>query len=217
MGKPLSLSGKRFGRLRVLGKSEKRASNGCVYWHCVCDCGSKREVIGRSLVAGMTVSCGCYHKEQMRGQFVKHGLSRHPLHNKWISMKQRCYNPNHIGYHNWGGRGIGVCDEWRDDFQAFYDWCVMNGWKKGLDIDRIDNDKDYSPENCRFITRRVNLNNTRKNRYIEFDGKRMTISQWGLYLGGKPNLIQNRLGRGWPLDRALTEKADQRRNTRGLG
>ena len=92
---------------------------------------------------------------------IKHGLTGHPLHNVWITMRQRCSNPNAHQYKDYGGRNIKVCDEWNNDFQAFYDWCMENGWKKGLQIDRRNNNKNYGPTNCHFVVARKNSLNRR--------------------------------------------------------
>jgi len=102
----------------------------------------------------------------------RHGLSGHPLYTLWAGIKARCINPNHTAYENYGGRGIKICDEWSEDFKKFYDWAVMNGYEKGLDIDRIDNDGEYSPENCRFVSRIKNCANQREMRKNNSTGYR---------------------------------------------
>ena len=97
-----------------------------------------------------------------KNPFYKHGLSKHPLNGRWNMMKQRCNNPNNVKYKDYGGRGITVCDEWMNDFKKYYDWCMDNGYKQELHIDRRDNDGNYEPGNCRFVTPKVNANNKQR-------------------------------------------------------
>ncbi len=92
---------------------------------------------------------------------IKHNLSKHALFTVWGNIKSRCNNPDFPQFEDWGGRGIGICPEWENDFKVFYDWCMANGWRKGLEIDREENDGDYTPDNCRFITHRKNMLNQR--------------------------------------------------------
>ena len=112
-------------------------------------------------------------------------------------MKQRCYNINYTYYKDYGGRGIAVCDEWLNDFQAFYEWSMNNGYKDNLTIDRIDNNKGYSPNNCRWVTRKTQVQNRRNNVYITYDGKTQTLSQWADELGVRYNTLVLRHIRGW--------------------
>lgn len=126
-----------------------------------CFCGNEFETWITSVKAGLTKSCGCFETKKRIETHTTHGLYKHPLYVVWKNMKQRCYNPNATRYSDWGGRGISVCDEWINDFQAFYDWAVENGYKKGLQLDRIDNDGNYEPTNCRFITLTKNIRNSR--------------------------------------------------------
>ena len=215
MGQKENLSGERFGRLRVLRESYRRDVNGNVYWWCKCDCGTEKEIVGVSLRKAGTKSCGCLQKEAVSKCNTKHGLSRTNIYRRWTAIKQRCTNPNKKGYELWGGRGITICKEWEDDFEAFREWAISNGYRRDLDIDRIDNNKGYSPDNCRWVTRTVNLNNTRGNVRYTYDGKTMTVTQWSRYLGGSDNLITNRLKRGWCIEDALSKKAEQKFNQRG--
>ena len=129
-------------------------------------------------------------------------------------MMQRCYNPKNKGYHNYGGRGITVCEEWSTDSKAFIEWALANGYQEGLSIDRIDNNKGYSPENCRWATRKQQQNNTRKNVRVTINGETHTYAEWAEILGVDKNRFHHRLKYGWNLERVLSEppKAYFKRN-----
>lgn len=146
-----NLQGKRFGRLTALRDSGKRAC-GCVIWACLCDCGNFTEVSSNSLKRGDTRSCGCLKREKM----FKHGGTKTRLYATWKGMKRRCYSPKFRNYKCYGGRGIQVCTEWKNDFIAFRNWALNNGYADNLTIDRIDNNGNYEPSNCQFLTRPEN-------------------------------------------------------------
>lgn len=157
------LAGQRFGRLVVIREAERK--NRAVMWQCQCDCGNKTVVQSPSLRHGLTKSCGCYQRERGREVAIKrnttHGFSYHPIYSLWNGIIDRCYNPKDKHYKDYGGRGIKVCPEWRDSPKQFIEWAEANGWQKDLEIDRIDNDKGYSPGNCRFATRSEQMLNSR--------------------------------------------------------
>ena len=165
--KQVDLTGKRFERLYVVGRKDERDGSGCVFWHCRCDCGNEIQVVGVSLTRGNTRSCGCLQKERFTNR--THGMSGHPLYGVWTGMLQRCFNHKDRKYPDYGGRGIGVCDEWRRSFQAFAEWSLANGYaivsgKGRLTIDRRDNDLGYAPDNCRWVTYAVQNGNRRPYR-----------------------------------------------------
>lgn len=193
MPKILELSGKRFCRLIALYRT-KNKQHGHYKWRCICDCGNEIEVAGSSLCSGNTKSCGCLRVESATERMIQmsttHGLRRHPLYKVWDNMIQRCGNENDKDFKNYGYRGITVCNKWKNDFKIFYDWATANGWKTGLQIDRIKNNRSYEPSNCRFTTHQINNCNRRdkskygsgvtkvKNRFlarITIDGIRMRI------------------------------------------
>ena len=161
------LTNQRFGRLLVIRPTDER-KNECVLWICQCDCGNTVKVKSSDLNRGHTQSCGCLHNEQLarrtRKYDMTHGDSRGRLYCIWINMKQRCGNPNAWEYSAYGGRGISVCDEWLYNFIAFRDWALLNGYEKTLTIDRIDNDKGYCPENCRWIPQSEQYKNTQRSK-----------------------------------------------------
>lgn len=167
------LTGRRFGKLLVLERSEdiiKPDGKPIIQYKCVCDCGNETIVRYSSLVGNRTVSCGCYHKEQLGRMRRTHGLShKERLYSLWLNMKDRCYNPNNNHYASYGGRGIKICDEWLNDYMSFRTWCLENGYEEeirpsgrnNLTIDRIDVNGNYEPNNCRFISNKENCLNKR--------------------------------------------------------
>lgn len=163
MSKINNLVGKQFGRLTVI-KYDGSNKNGRALWLCQCDCGNTKTILGSSLLNGSTLSCGCYNKELVKKTNIKHNKSYSKLYKVWQGMKTRCYNKNFIYYCNYGGRGITICKEWLNDFEIFYKWAISNGYKEGLTIDRINNDGNYEPNNCRWITRAEQNRNQRKTK-----------------------------------------------------
>lgn len=133
-----------------------------------------------------------------------HNLSTTPLYRVWASIKKRCYNPNESNYARYGGRGIEVCPEWRNDFKAFYDWAMANGYRDDLSIDRIDVNGNYEPDNCRWATVKEQANNRRNSRLITYNGVTHTMTEWGDLVGIKASVIWKRLQRGWSVEATLT-------------
>lgn len=154
MGRLIDLTGQKFGRLTVIRRVENKGKK--VMWLCKCDCGGEKIAGGRVMRRGQLKTCGCFDKERI----IKGGGSAgNKLYRLRSYMITRCYNKKAINYKYYGGRGITICDEWLNDFDSFESWCIDNGWKEGLQIDRIDTNGNYDPSNCRFVTsRRNNLN-----------------------------------------------------------
>lgn len=170
-----SVLGKRFGRLTVIDHDHG------TYWLCECDCGNTRVVRRDQLLSGFTISCDACFREGARERATTHGLSKHPIYKSWDCMKRRCEYPNAVNYGQYGGRGITICDEWKD-FETFYDWSINNGYKPGLSIDRIDTNGDYKPENCRWTDRVTQANNKTNSLRVNFGGETHTVAEWSRIL-----------------------------------
>lgn len=136
---------------------------------------------------------------------IRHGLSKSPIYENWEHMIQRCNNPKYSRYYDYGGRGITICERWLS-FPNFYN-DMSASWRSGLTIERIDNSGNYTPENCRWATRKEQSNNTRKNKFIEYLGKTLTISQWADFRGIPRHTLNTRITRGWATGQALGFKA----------
>ena len=191
------LPGDKFGRITVLATGQKGKYK--YYAVCQCECGSPIKPIRfDGLKAGIVVSCGCFHKERT----TTHGKTGHIHHNRWLSIIDRCDNPQSTAYHNYGGRGISICERWRD-FNAFLE-DIPPGYFAGAHIDRIDNDGDYEPGNVRWVTPLSNHNNRRVTKRFEFAGENLTLHEWSLRTGVNPKLLWDRLKNGWSIERTLT-------------
>jgi hypothetical protein len=160
----LDLTGQRFNKLTALRPTNRR-SGGKVVWECVCDCGNPAYVASNKLRNGSTKSCGCQVRDCLLQRNITHGLTNTRLYRIWDSMKTRCLNPRSKTYRYYGGRGITICDEWRHDFKAFYDWAVANGYADHLTLDRSDGDAGYSPDNCKWSTWHEQRLNQRRMKY----------------------------------------------------
>lgn len=211
MPKLIDLKGKRFGRLQVICRDNTVSNHRAVYWVCKCDCGKIKSVTGNSLKNGGTKSCGClrrdnlYNKRHTKYTDIHNNNAR--LFNIWHSMHDRCYSEKFKQYHNYGGRGIKVCEEWHGDdgFVNFVKWAKENGYSGHLTIDRINVNDDYYPENCRWVTHKKQQNNRTNNRYITYNGETRTLSEWCELYGYKFTTLTNRLDKlGLPFEIAIT-------------
>lgn len=215
-----NLLGQKFGRLTVIALAKchtRKSGRKDVMWECECECGNRTAVRATSLLGGHTQSCGCLWQEAIRDRYLTHGMNDTRLHKVWRGMKTRCYNPNADSYKNYGGRGITICDEWlgENGFQNFYDWAMANGYnpeaKRGeCTIDRIDNDRGYSPDNCRWVSMVTQIKNQRKpikkgrtTIYYEIDGETHSISEWCKIYDLQYMTVYNRIRRGWNYRTAL--------------
>lgn len=192
--------GKIVGRLTVIEKlPNKRLLVSC-------SCGVIKEVSEAHVRYERIKSCGCIRREQVAKRNNIHGLSKHPLRTTFSNMKGRCYNPGNDRYYRYGLRGISVCDEWKDNFKAFYDWAMQNGWKPGLTLEREKIDENYSPNNCSWIAANLQQKNTSRSRIVEYNGETRTISDWADHLGIFRQTLFARINiYKWPIKRAFTE------------
>lgn len=200
------ISGQRFGRLVVLrlDRMEKLYGTFKSFWVCRCDCAAELVVCGNNLRSGNTKSCGCFRLEVRATNTRTHGLSRSRLYNTWQCMIRRCCNPENPAYADYGGRGITVCDEWRNDFPKFLA-DMGHPPTRRHSLDRIDNDAGYCKENCRWATKQTQSRNSRRNVQIEFHGESHCVSEWAEIIGVDMHTLYNRLFiLGWPIERALT-------------
>lgn len=201
--------GSKFGRLTIVEivgvkSGDKRRET---YVKSECECGNIIETPISKLRSGNTQSCGCLRNERIRAATSTHGLSGHGIYWLWTGIKNRCNcPPTDKVYHLYPARGIKMCDEWDKDFLSFYNWAVANGWAKGLCIDRIDNDGNYEPSNCRFVTPAQNSRNSRLNRNLTLNGETKCLTDWAATIGISVVGLSKRLKAGVPLEIALTKK-----------
>lgn len=223
MSKKLNLLGQRFGRLTVIEKAPSKNYSGQLKtrWVCKCDCGNIVTVTTQELRKGDTKSCGCLAIEELKVRSIKHGKRNTRIYKIWANMKARCYNPNEINYYLYGGRGIEVCDSWKNSFIEFYTWAIDNGYQSNLTLDRKNVDGNYEPNNCRWANKEQQANNTRTNVYLEYEGITHTIAEWAKIKNIPYNLLWNRINKShWDIEKAFTEpiqksKSHSKKNKNG--
>ena len=193
------LTGQRFNSLTVVKRSSD-SGNGkkpVVKWECLCICGRTISVKTDSILTGHTKSCGC--------QKIKHGLShKERLYETWKNMRRRCSDPKNKRWEHYGGKGISICPEW-NDYLIFREWALTNGYSEDLTIDRIDNNGNYCPENCRWVDAKVQANNSTRNHIIEIDGQKMTMAELADHLGMSYSAVQHRIDRDWDMERIISQ------------
>lgn len=195
--------GSRFGKL-VVTRNTGADTRGRQYWRAQCDCGGSKRVRGDALLSGKITQCQkCTNAQSAKAREV-HGMSSHPLYDTWKNMMDRCYNPHHVSYKNYGGRGIQVWIGWQD-LGAFIDsiTAYLGERPEGCTLDRVDNDDGYGPTNCRWATKTEQANNTRVSNNLTYRGVTRTVAQWARIMGILESTIRERIKRGWSVDRVL--------------
>jgi hypothetical protein len=204
----IDLTGRRFGRVIVLGLSSTRRGHH-VDWICRCDCGTEWPVTGPNLRTGDTKSCGCLKIDVATARLTKHGgasaRGAHPLYDTWLNMNSRCHNPSNPAYSRYGGRGIAICSRW-SDFANFAE-DMGSPPAPGMSVDRIDNNGDYSPENCRWADDVEQGNNKRNNRIVDTPRGSMTAAEAARSFGISYAKLRTRLHRGQPVAELFSPRA----------
>lgn len=207
MGKLVDLTGQRFGRLVVIERAGS-SDRGHAQWVCLCDCGKTKIVLSSNLRTGKQISCGCFRNEKSLKRIIGYNL-KHPskrdkrLYKIWQGMRSRCYQKSHVSYPTYGGRGIKICDAWQQ-YENFERWALSAGYTSILTLDRINVNGDYTPENCRWATMKLQAYNRRDNHRLSFRGEYLTITEWAEQLGCTPTCLYYRLDAGWPIEEVLT-------------
>ncbi|WP_392355831.1 hypothetical protein PSR14_31170 (plasmid) [Bacillus sp. A01H] len=208
MSNRIDLTGKKFGRLIVIG------SNGTdkyykLFWKCKCDCGKNVSVRGDRLKSGNTKSCGCLNAELVKKRAAEKSImgrvKEERLYRIWQSMKQRCYDKNSCEFERYGKRGITICEEWTSNYYAFKEWAIQNGYSNSLSIDRINVNGDYTPENCKWSTPKEQANNRRNSWFLVYKGKKQTLAEWSDELKIPYACLYRRLKSNWPIEKAFTK------------
>ncbi len=206
------LSGRKYGRLLVIKQADDYVyPNGKrrTCWECLCDCGNTVIVEQSNLKSGNSNSCGCLDYELKLTRSITHGDRHSKLYGIWTNMKTRCNNPNNTSYKDYGERGIAVCKEWDDSYEAFKDWAIKSGYSKETDsyycsLDRIDVNKGYYPDNCRWVSMKKQANNRRNTIMIAYNGETKSLSEWADTFHIKYHTLFARLYKlGWTFDEAI--------------
>lgn len=199
MPKRKDIAGLRSGRLVALEfDAYAQFPSGVKYekWLCKCDCGSYVSINKKNLMSGLSKSCGCAIAEANVRRLTTHGDKKSRLYNIWCNIKSRCYNPKNQDFDRYGGRGISMFEQWRDNYSEFKDWAVNNGYDDALTIDRIDVNGNYCPSNCRWVDMVAQANNRTNTIYIEYRGESHTCAEWSVLTGINYDTLNDRYNRG---------------------
>lgn len=195
--------GEKYGRLRILELSG-RNKHGHMLVKCQCDCGNISIIEATRVTNGITLSCGCLRIENISNISKTHGLTNTRLYRIWGAMINRCENPNNNRFYTYGAKGIVVCDTWRRDFKAFYDWAMENGYEENLTIDRIDVNGNYEPSNCRWATAKEQANNKKNSRIIDYNGETKNVKEWATHFGFNYKYFHEKLADfDWKIEKVL--------------
>ena len=208
MGKFIDLTDLSFGRWQVIRYA---GYNRGAMWECRCECGTIATVRSDHLRYGKSTSCGCFRAEvtakETAKKIAKHGMWNTRLYREWVGMKQRCSpSCSEQQYDRYYGRGIRVCEEWENDFSAFKEWALNNGYSDELSIDRIDNDGNYEPSNCRWVGEKEQSNNRSTSKFLTYNGETMTVAQWAEKLNMNRSTLYQSLRRGKTLEEIIKKR-----------
>ena len=196
MSKIKDETGNRFSKLLVLKRADN-TRNGQTQWLCKCDCGNECVVTASNLRRGKQVSCGCHGKSVNAKNDVPTELRQTRLYTIWKDMQYRCYNKKSNRFHRYGLKGVKVCDEWLNSFEAFYEWAMNNGYEDDLSIDRIDANGNYEPSNCRWATAKTQARNKSTNRLLTYKGATKCLAEWCETYNLKQQTVSQRIRYGW--------------------
>lgn len=200
----INLTNEKFGKLTVLQYAFTK--NNQAFWQCLCECGNKKNVRTQDLRSGKVKSCGCLRKQLL----TTHGLHNTRIYKIWNTIKGRCYNLKNTNYKYYGERGIKMCDSWKTNFISFYNWAISNGYRDNLTIDRINNNGNYEPSNCRWVTKEVQSWNTRQNHLLTYKNETHCIGEWAKIIGLCSRTLRARINRGWTVERAFTQNLQKK-------
>ena len=198
----VDIVGQTFNKLTAIAPIGRNSFRDII-WLCICDCGTETTVLSHSIKSGNTKSCGCHRAKVSHNKAIIHGKSKTVEYKSWRSMINRCHNKNDLYFNDYGDRNITVCSKWLYSFPSFL--ADMGLRPQGKTLDRIDNDGNYTPENCRWATAEQQANNKRNNKYITHNGQTLTHAQWSRLLGGGASTVTQRIYRGWSKKRAVTQ------------
>jgi hypothetical protein len=211
----IDITGEKYGMLTVI-KQNGHGKSGRIVWLCKCDCGNVVSVRGNDLRTGRTISCGCYKRAITSITKTTHGDSGKRLYNIWRDVVRRCKDKNNPRNKNYGMRGIDICCEWANSYESFKEWSLYNGYADNLSIDRINNNGDYKPTNCRWTTRKVQNNNKRVNRLLTHNGETLSIKLWAEKIHMNYQTLVGRINKKWPVEKSLTEPIHNTKQNRPL-
>jgi hypothetical protein len=209
----IDLTGRRFGKLLVVQKGGVNDSHS-VLWKCKCDCGNDKTASSIVLLQGYTKSCGCLRKETTNPGNKTHGFSkkngkRSKLYRVWANMKDRCFNTNSCNYSNYGARSISMDNDWVNSYETFHNWAMITGYMEGLSIDRIDNDGNYEPYNCKWSTIKEQSMNRRTNHVVEYENSKYTIGELSEKFNINLSTLSSRINRGYSVEQAISKETNK--------